>query len=137
MLVVHQAAIGRALAQRIREAAPEGPAPTILVGHTHRQRLDRFGPVTVVDGGSVGAGGIFGAGTQDVGLAMLDLRGDGALDAVDLVSLDPPTSAGQARRVVVEAPDCDGTLVVCHEGAEDEVAVPDLDAAEPQPPPEG
>lgn len=115
VLIVHQAAIGRELAARIRDAAPEAPPVAILVGHTHRQRLDRFGPVTVVDAGSVGAGGLFGIGDQDVGLSLLDFGADGSLEATDLVSLDPSTSAARARRVITDSPDCDGTLVFCHD----------------------
>ncbi len=115
VLVVHQAAIGRELASRIRDADPEGEPVAILVGHTHRQRLDRFGPVTVIDSGSVGAGGLFGIGEQDVGLALLDFASDGSLEATDLVSLDPKTSAARARRIITASPDCDETLVFCHD----------------------
>ena len=111
VLVVHQAAIGRELASRIRDADPEGAPVAILVGHTHRQRLDRFGPVTVIDSGSIGAGGLFGIGEQNVGLALLDFRSDGSLEAADLVSLNPSTSAARARRVITDSPDCDGELV--------------------------
>jgi predicted phosphodiesterase len=104
VLIVHQAAIGRALANRIWEADPDGPALAILVGHTHQQRLDRYGPVTVVDSGSIGAGGLFGIGS-DVGLAMLDFTADGELEGVDLVSQNPSTSAARARRIITAHPD--------------------------------
>jgi predicted phosphodiesterase len=118
VLIAHQAAIGQALANLIWQADPEGPPLTILVGHTHRQRLDRYGPVTVVNSGSIGAGGLFGIGSQSVGLALLDLREDGSLEATDLVSQNPATSAAQARRVITATPDCDDTLVFCHEAPE-------------------
>ncbi len=113
VLVVHQEAIGRALAARIRDADPDGAPVAILVGHTHRQRLDRVGPVTVVNSGSAGAGGIFGAGSDRFGLALLDLDAGGALEATDLVQLDPLSGAAQARRVITARPDCDEELVFC------------------------
>jgi predicted phosphodiesterase len=114
-LVLHQAALGRELAERIWQEDPEGAPVAILVGHTHRQRLERYGPVTVVDGGSIGAGGLFGLGTQSVGFALLDFDAGRALEAVDLIAQNPATSSARAQRVVVAAPDCDGELVVCHE----------------------
>jgi len=118
VLVVHQAAVGRALANLIWDSDPEGAPLTVLVGHTHAQRLDRYGPITVVDGGSVGAGGFFGLGTQQVGFALLDFASTGDLEAVDLVSQNPATSAARAQRVDVGAPDCDDDLVICHEAPE-------------------
>jgi predicted phosphodiesterase len=118
VLVVHQESLGQALANLIWATEPDGPPLTILVGHTHRQRMDRYGPVTVVNSGSIGAGGLFGIGSQDVGLAILAMRADGGLEATDLVAQDPSTSAARARRVITDSPDCDGELVVCHEEPE-------------------
>ena len=118
VLVVHQASLGRALANLIWDADPEGAPLAILVGHTHRQRLDRYGPVTVVDGGSIGAGGLFGLGTQSVGFALLDFDDAGALEATDLIAQNPATSAARAQRVVTEAPDCDDELIFCHDAPE-------------------
>jgi predicted phosphodiesterase len=118
VLVVHQAAIGRALADLIWDSDPEGAPLAILVGHTHEQRLDRYGPITVVDGGSVGAGGLFGLGTQQVGFALLDFATTGDLEAVDLISQNPATSSARAQRVAIDAPDCDDELVICHEAPE-------------------
>ena len=64
---MHQAALARDLAARIEEADPAGAPLAILTGHTHQQRVDLIGPVTVIDSGSVGAGGPFGAGKDDIG----------------------------------------------------------------------
>ena len=123
VLVVHQEGIGRALANLIWQADPDGAPLTVLVGHTHRQRLDRLGPVTVVNSGSVGAGGVFGAGRDAVGMALLDFAPEGgALEATDLVRMDPQTSAASARRVITARPDCDQRIVVCHREPE----LPDL-----------
>ena len=71
VLLIHQAALARDLAARIEEADPAGAPLAILTGHTHYQRVDLIGPVTVLDAGSVGAGGPFGAGKDDIGLGIL------------------------------------------------------------------
>ena len=122
ILIVHQEAIGRALANLIWDADPNGPPLAILVGHTHVQRMDRYGPVTTVNSGTAGAGGVFGLGTQSVGLALLDMdSATGSLAATDLVQMNPATSAARAQRVITDTPDCDETLVFCH----DEPQLPD------------
>ena len=73
------------------------PPLAILTGHTHAQRVDLIGPVTVVDSGSVGAGGPFGAGKDDIGLAVLHFSEDpGALRSADLASIDPRDGSAQA-----------------------------------------
>jgi hypothetical protein len=131
VLVIHQEALGRELAARIQAQDPDGAPLTILVGHTHRQRLDRYGPVTVVNSGSIGAGGLFGIGEQSVGLALVDLDPfTNALEATTLISQNPSTDAARARRVITDNPDCDDELVFCHdeeEAAEDASATPTLD----------
>ncbi len=136
VLIVHQEGLGRALAERIQAAEPDGPPLTILVGHTHRQRMDLYGPVTVVNSGSIGAGGLFGIGEQSVGLALLDLRRtDNALEATDLISQNPKTTAAQARRVITDSPDCDDTLVFCHDDGEADADAEPPDDSEPSPTP--
>jgi predicted phosphodiesterase len=126
VLIVHQESIGRALANLIWDAEPEGAPLAILVGHTHEQRLDRYGPVTTVNGGTAGAGGVFGLGTQSVGLALMDFdTATGSLAATDLVQMNPTTSAARAQRVITANPDCDETLVFCH----DEPSLPDPPAS--------
>jgi hypothetical protein len=116
VLITHQESIGRALANLIWNEDPEGAPLAILVGHTHVQRLDRYGPVTTVNSGTAGAGGVFGAGSQSVGLALLDFDKDTrALTATDLVQMNPATSAARAQRVITDAPDCDEQLVFCHD----------------------
>jgi predicted phosphodiesterase len=112
VLILHEAEIGREIARRVWAADPDARKLTILVGHTHVQRIDRIGPVTVVNGGTVGAGGPFGAGKDEVGLAVLDFDGH-KLDSADLVSVDPRDGDAQARRVIVASPDCDRELVFC------------------------
>jgi hypothetical protein len=114
VLLVHQAALARDLAQRIAAADPAGPQLAILTGHTHAQRVDLIGPVTVVDSGSVGAGGPFGAGKDDIGLAVVHFSEDpGRLRSADLASIDPRDGSAQARRVIIDSPQCDDELVHC------------------------
>jgi len=116
VLVLHQESIGRALANLIWDADPKGAPLAIMVGHTHIQRLDRYGPITTVNSGTAGAGGVFGLGTQSVGLALMDFdRETGALAATDLVQMNPENSAARAQRVITATPDCDNDLVFCHD----------------------
>jgi hypothetical protein len=116
VLIVHQEAIGRALANLIWSEDPDGEPLAILVGHTHVQRMDRYGPITTINSGTAGAGGVFGAGSQSVGLALMDFDPEtGALVATDLVQMNPSTSAARAQRVITDTPDCDEQLVFCHD----------------------
>ncbi len=116
MLIVHQEAIGRALANLIWNEDPDGAPLAILVGHTHVQRMDRYGPITTVNSGTAGAGGLFGAGSQSVGLALMDFDTEtGTLVATDLVQMNPANSAARAQRVITDTPDCDDELVFCHD----------------------
>jgi len=76
--------------------------------------VDKYGPIVVVDGGSVGAGGVFGLSKTAVGFAYLNLSAP-TLDSVDLVRAEPFSGAAQADRVVlgVEQP-CVGQRLTCH-----------------------
>jgi hypothetical protein len=52
-------------------------------------------------------------------MALLDFApAGGALEAADLVRMDPSTRAASARRVITERPDCDESLVFCHAAPE-------------------
>jgi hypothetical protein len=74
-----------------------------LAGHTHATALERFGAVTVVNGGSIGGGGTGNlADEQPTGISLGRLTYDTAGGfrplAADLVSIDPATGAATARR---------------------------------------
>jgi hypothetical protein len=87
----------------------------ILTGHDHRQHMDRYGRIVVVDGGSVGAGGVFGASKTPVGFAHLNLTDSGGLASADLVRVQPFSGAAQADRVVLTAKNpCRDQPLVCH-----------------------
>jgi hypothetical protein len=135
---MHQEAIGRALANRIWKEDPKGAPLAILVAHTHVQRLDRYGPITTINSGTAGAGGLWGIGSQSVGLALLDFdKETGALVATDLVQMTPSTSAARAQRVIIDTPDCDDQLVFCHDEPDlpEAPATPTPDEAPPTPTP--
>lgn len=119
VLILHQESIGRALANLIWNEDPDGEPLAILVAHTHVQRMDRYGPITTVNSGTAGAGGIFGAGSQSVGLALMDFdKENGDLVATDMVQMNPANSAARAQRVITATPDCDDQLVFCHDKPE-------------------
>jgi hypothetical protein len=56
-----------------------------------------------VDGGTVGAGGPFAIGEQDVGFAEIHLGEDSVARTVDLIEVEPLTGNAQARRVALDA----------------------------------
>ncbi len=138
VLILHQEAIGRALANMIWKEDPNGAPLAIFVAHTHVQRLDRYGPITTINSGTAGAGGLFGIGSQSVGLALLDFdKETGALVATDLVRMTPSTSAARAQRVIIDTPDCDDQLVFCHDEPDlpEAPGTPTPDEAPPTPTP--
>lgn len=103
VVVIHQAGIARAVAERLLEEDPDA-ALTILNGHDHDQRVSRFGDVIVVDGGTVGAGGLFGAGRAAIGFAELHFEtASPRLRSVDLISIEPFSGQAQATRVVINS----------------------------------
>jgi predicted phosphodiesterase len=107
VVLIHQNGLAQALARRVHATRP-ATALLILTGHDHRQHIDVYGEVTVVDAGTAGAGGLFGVGAEAVGVAPLHFAGDGArLRAVDLVQVEPISGAAEAERVIP------GTLAAC------------------------
>ena len=117
--MVHQNGLAQGLARHVSEELP-GDALTILTGHDHEQHIDRYGDVVVVDAGSSGAGGIFGLGTEEAGVATVHFSGDG-LRAVDMIQIDPISGAARAERIVLESEDaCDKDLLICHDAGEDD-----------------
>jgi predicted phosphodiesterase len=113
VVLIHQNGLAQYLARTLHEGSYRRPL-TILTGHDHKQHVDRYGPITVVDGGSVGAGGVFGISKTAVGFAYLNLSTP-TLDSVDLVQAEPFSGAAQADRVVLsgEQP-CTGQRLTCH-----------------------
>jgi hypothetical protein len=101
IVMVHTNGLAQHLARALLSRG-EQPPLLILTGHDHRQHVDLYGDdITVVDAGTGGAGGVFGVGTQSVGVATLQLpNGRPPPRAVDLIELDPVNGNAQADRVV-------------------------------------
>jgi hypothetical protein len=81
-----------------------------LVGHTHKTSLERFPGVTVINDGSVGAGGT-GNLTEvtKMGLARLIFTSRPSFQplAADLVEIDPGTGSATANRERLDEPEPD------------------------------
>ena len=121
VVLIHQNGLAQALARRVQERGdPDGLL--ILTGHDHKQHIDLYGDVTVVDSGTAGAGGAFGVATTPVGVAPLHFAADGArLRAVDLVQVEPISGAAEAERVIPGSPDaCDVDRARCHAARADD-----------------
>jgi len=101
IVLVHDFRVAAAL--RVH-AATEGGSVIVLTGHDHRQHVDRSGDVVEVDGGTLGAGGVFAVGHAAAGFAQVHLTADGWPAAVDLISADPITGDATARRVALDPP---------------------------------
>jgi predicted phosphodiesterase/uncharacterized membrane protein len=113
VVLIHQNGLAQALARRVQADDPTSQL-VILTGHDHRQHVDLYGGVTVVDAGTTGAGGLFGVGTTAVGIAPLHFAG-AHLRAIDLVQVEPISGAAKAERVIPESPSaCEIELVRCH-----------------------
>jgi hypothetical protein len=77
-----------------------------LTGHTHAPSITHSAGVTVLNGGSVGAGGTGNlAEPTDIGIARLTYTGDPDFQplAADLVEIDPGTGSATARRERLDA----------------------------------
>jgi hypothetical protein len=108
LVMIHQESLARALAEALDERGYERDL-VILTGHTHRQRLEVHNSIVLVNGGSVGAGGIFDAGREPIGLAQLHFESAlPRLRSVDFILAEPFSGAAQASRVVIDA--------ICPEG---------------------
>ncbi len=114
VVLVHENGLAQFLARSLQDEGYNRHL-VILTGHDHRQHIDSYGRILVVDGGTVGAGGVFAAGKSPVGFANLNLATAGRLDSVDLVRVQPFTGAAQADRVVLSAKNaCKGQALNCH-----------------------
>jgi predicted phosphodiesterase len=106
VVMVHEPAlIGPALAV-LRDRPPSRPL-VFVVGHTHRAEVQHFPGVTVINGGSVGAGGTGNLtdGPTPIGIARMIYTTDPGFQALaaDLVSIDPATGSATARRERLDA----------------------------------
>lgn len=104
MVLVHQHGLAHALLDHVAAETDRRPV-VILTGHDHTQHLERVGRSLLVDGGTLGAGGIFAVGEAPAGF--VDLRLDAAFTplSADLVQIEPVSGDGSARRVVFDPRD--------------------------------
>ena len=97
IVLIHDSGLAASLASSLRDLPI-----TFLTGHNHLQEVSRWGQAVIVNGGTAGAGGLFGVGREEVGFARLYLAGS-QLSAVDLIRLEPFSGDGQAERITFSA----------------------------------
>jgi len=112
IVMVHDPVLA-ALALAELEAAPPTSPLVLIVGHSHDVALRRAGPVTVLNGGTIGAGGtgnLTAEAKKPIGLATLSYAVDPAFQplAADLVSIDPGSGSSTARRERLDEPPAPG-----------------------------
>lgn len=114
VVLVHENGLAQGLARAVASRADRRPL-LILTGHDHKQHVERYRNVLVVDAGTVGAGGVFGIGQEPVGIAKLHLSpGHVAPRAIDLITVQPFTGASSAERVVPSSDAfCEAPRVTC------------------------
>ena len=117
ILLVHQ----NSLAQHLAAAIADGYSQplTIVTGHNHFQAIDRYagGPITVVNAGTLGAGGPFRVGQESAGLGELHFSDlDASLQSVDLIQIEPLSGQAQAERIVLDVicPPAESGEEPCH-----------------------
>jgi predicted phosphodiesterase len=109
IVMVHNPALITTALQELDANPPPTPL-TILVGHTHKAQLTRTPGATVINAGTVGAGGTGNLLEREkIGIARLSYEEKPfqAL-AVDMVTIDPRSGSATARRERLdEAPEPD------------------------------
>ena len=104
VVMVHEPALIATELQILKDHPPERPI-VFLVGHTHKTALEQQPGVTVINGGSIGAGGT-GNLTESTPMAVarfvFTVKPSFQPLAADLVSIDPGTGSSSARRVILE-----------------------------------
>ena len=105
VVMVHEPALVEGALDMLRREPPERPL-VFAVGHTHKPRIERLPGVTVVNSGSVGAGGTGNLGeATDMGIARLIYTADAGFQplAADLVAIDPGSGSATAQRERLDA----------------------------------
>jgi predicted MPP superfamily phosphohydrolase len=101
VVMVHEPALIETALQVLRDAPPARPL-VFLVGHTHKADLQQLPGVTVINGGSMGAGGTGNlTESTQIGVARFVYTVAPSFQplAADLVSIDPGTGSSSARRI--------------------------------------
>jgi hypothetical protein len=101
VLLVHENGLAQYLARTLYNDGYSRPL-SILSGHDHIQHVNHDGPIDIIDAGTVGAAGVYGIGEDYVGLGELHFDAkDPALQAADLIQVEPVSGVAQAQRVVL------------------------------------
>ena len=107
IVMLHAPALAQVALQSLRDDPPAVPLVLVL-GHTHKPSLERFGPVAVMNPGSAGGGGTgnLAEAGGDVGLARMTFTRLPSFvpRAADLVEIDPGDGEAQARRFRLDTP---------------------------------
>jgi predicted phosphodiesterase len=106
VILVHEPALIAPALALLRRTPPDHPV-VFVVGHTHVAALQRQPDVTVINGGSIGAGGTGNlAEPTQLGIARFVFTRTPAFEplAVDLVTIDPGTGSSSARRIRLDTP---------------------------------
>jgi predicted phosphodiesterase len=106
IVVVHEPALFDQALEILKDRPPARPI-VFVTGHTHKASLDHFAGVTVINGGSVGAGGTGNLTEQTkMGVARLTFTSKPSFQplAADLVEIDPGSGSSTARRERLDAP---------------------------------
>jgi predicted phosphodiesterase len=107
VVMVHEPALIAPVLDQLRSEPPVHPL-VFIAGHTHEAKLDRQPGVTVINGGSVGAGGTGNLAERvDLGIArfIYTLKPSFSPLAADLVTIDPGTGSSSARRTRLDTPE--------------------------------
>ena len=100
IVMVHNPALIRTALTALDADPPARPL-TILVGHTHEAELTRRPGATVINAGTVGAGGTGNLLEREkIGIARLSYETQPSFEAlaVDMVTIDPRSGSATARR---------------------------------------
>jgi len=106
IVMVHNPALLTEALDELDADPPDQPL-TILTGHTHHAELTRRPGATVIDAGTVGAGGTGNlTDGSDIGIARLAYASEPSFTplAVDMVSIDPDSGSATARRERLDEP---------------------------------
>jgi predicted phosphodiesterase len=106
VVMVHEPALIEPALAILEDEPPDHPL-VFVTGHTHQASIEREAAVTVVNGGSIGAGGTGNlAEPTDYGLARLIYTTEPGFQplAADLVTIDPATGSSTARRERLDEP---------------------------------
>jgi hypothetical protein len=106
VVMVHEPALIESALAVLQDQPPQRPL-VFVVGHTHKASLQSYPGVTVINGGSVGAGGTGNlTETTKMGIARFIFTSEPEFQplAADLVEIDPGSGSATARRQRLDEP---------------------------------